>query len=97
MRLDESAAGSGTRNAERRARDCDAGLAAGEESRLLGMSSIEWCHRCQEPAPEWTSGEYLDWHVVIAAGGEYLGVLCGRCLTGEDHALAELEAVLIAA
>jgi hypothetical protein len=58
------------------------------------MSAIEVCHCCQTIAPAWSSPQYAEWHVVIAADGEFLGLVCIGCL-GDDELIAiELESSL---
>lgn len=61
------------------------------------MPAFEWCHRCLHPAPEWSSPEYREWHLVLTADGLYLGVVCVGCLADEELALVELAALAEAA
>jgi hypothetical protein len=61
------------------------------------MPAHETCHCCQALAPAWSSPEYVEWHVVCTARGEYLGVVCSGCLVDDELVLLELESSLQAA
>jgi hypothetical protein len=41
------------------------------------------CVRCARPAPSFHSQEYVEWEVVVDAGGE-VGFACRGCLTDEE-------------
>jgi hypothetical protein len=58
------------------------------------MLMLETCHCCQALAPAWSSLEYAEWHVVIAADGEFLGVVCAGCLIDDELIAIELESRL---
>jgi hypothetical protein len=61
------------------------------------MPMLEICHCCQSAAPAWSSPEYAEWHVVISADGELLGVVCVGCLIDDELIAIELESSLQAA
>jgi hypothetical protein len=61
------------------------------------MSMPETCHCCQALAPAWSSPDYAEWHVAIAADGTFLGVVCVGCLGDDELILIELESFAQAA
>jgi hypothetical protein len=61
------------------------------------MPTLETCYCCQAFAPAWPSPQYAEWHLVIAAGGELLGVVCAGCLIDDELIAIELESSLQAA
>jgi hypothetical protein len=63
-------------------------------STLAHMSMLEICHCCQSFAPAWSSPEYAEWHVVISADGELLGVVCAGCLIDDELIAVELDSSL---
>jgi hypothetical protein len=58
------------------------------------MSTLEICHCCQAFAPAWSSPDYAEWHVVISADGELLGVVCAGCLIDDELIVIELDSSL---
>lgn len=58
------------------------------------MPISETCHCCQAIAPAWSSPQYGEWHIVINADGELLGVVCAGCLIDDELILVELENTL---
>jgi hypothetical protein len=61
---------------------------------LRDVSALEVCHCCQSIAPAWSSPQYAEWHVVIGADGELLGIVCTGCLGDDELILLELESSL---
>jgi hypothetical protein len=54
------------------------------------VPTLEICHCCQAFAPAWSSPEYAEWHIVITADGELLGVVCAGCLIDDELIAIEL-------
>jgi hypothetical protein len=65
-------------------------FAAAVGSTLAHMPTLEICHCCQAFAPAWSSPDYAEWHVVISADGELLGVVCSGCLIDDELIAIEL-------
>jgi hypothetical protein len=72
----------------------DADPPAAGRPTLGRMPISETCHCCQAIAPAWSSPQYGEWHIVINADGELLGVVCAGCLIDDELILVELENTL---
>jgi hypothetical protein len=61
------------------------------------MPFVESCVCCASIAPLPDAAERADWIVLLARGGELLGVACIGCLADEELLVLELEAAYEAA
>jgi hypothetical protein len=56
-------------------------------------SEAPFCQRCKRPAPPTTDHESLHWEALVSEGGEYLGVICPGCITGQEEQARDADAM----